>query len=252
VAVVLPTNRTIRKRDANGPALNAPRPLLIVLTEIVALIVCVLLLLRLSWSVLSQMSALQAWWLLLPAIIFGYLIADFLSGLVHWFFDSFYREDTPVVGTLMIKGFREHHRDPQKICSHGFMEVNATNSFGVALLLLVELAFRPDASGHPWLLVQVTLITLGLAVFGTNQFHKWAHANRVPAIVAWLQRKNLILSPDRHQIHHRGRHDRGYCITTGWMDWLLDPIEFFPRTEQAIRSVARLTSISRRGQSRRA
>lgn len=207
---------------------------------------------RLGWKLGLQMSRLQAWWMLVPAVICGYLTADFISGVVHWFGDSFYREDTPIVGTLLIKNFREHHRDPQSICRHGFLEVNANNCLGVIITLLIEVWVKTSAAGYPSLLVRSTLITYGLAMFGTNQFHKWAHAEHVPGIVAWLQRKNLILRPAEHQLHHRGGFDRSYCTTTGWMNLVLDRIGFFRRTEQLIRSLPWLANPSVRTKSRRA
>jgi ubiquitin-conjugating enzyme E2 variant len=205
--------------------------------EVIALLGFGLLVLRLGWNVVVQASSLNAWWMLLPAALIAYLAADFLSGMVHWFCDSFYREDTPLVGTLVIKSFREHHRDPHAICRHGFVEVNANNCLGVSVPLLIELWVRPDAAGYTSFIVRAFLFAFALAMFGTNQFHKWAHAKRVPNAVAWLQQKSLILKPSHHQIHHRGRYDHHYCITTGWMNLMLDRIHFFQRFEWCIRSL---------------
>src|SRR5262245_21619986 len=49
---------------------------------------------------------------LLLAAVAGYAFADVASGLVHWFCDTFFRETTPGIGPLLIRPFREHHRDP--------------------------------------------------------------------------------------------------------------------------------------------
>ena len=77
---------------------------------------------------------------------------------------------------------------------------------------------------------------LGLATgsFGTNLFHKWAHVPKPPVVVRWLQRSGLILEPERHQHHHRD-YDRGFCVTSGWMNPLLDALRFFPRVELVVR-----------------
>ena len=85
----------------------------------------------------------------------------------------------------------------------------------------------------PALVAGLLLFTAGIAA--TNRFHQWAHADRVPRWVAALQRRGLILSPEHHARHHRGAHDRAYCVTTGWLNPLLDAVAFFARLEAAVR-----------------
>ncbi|RPH48210.1 MAG: hypothetical protein EHM91_04630, partial [Planctomycetota bacterium] len=61
--------------------------------------------------------------LLLLAVAGGYALADVASGLTHWFCDSFFREDTPCIGRVLIHPFREHHRNPTAMTRHGFLEL---------------------------------------------------------------------------------------------------------------------------------
>jgi hypothetical protein len=66
-----------------------------------------------------------AWYpLAIPA---GWLAADFASGIVHWFADTFFEEDAPWIGPLLIRPFREHHRDPQAMTRHGFLELTGNS-----------------------------------------------------------------------------------------------------------------------------
>ena len=51
-------------------------------------------------------------WLVLPALFVGYLLADFITGTIHWFCDTFFDEETPVIGNFIIYSFREHHSYP--------------------------------------------------------------------------------------------------------------------------------------------
>jgi sterol desaturase/sphingolipid hydroxylase (fatty acid hydroxylase superfamily) len=99
-------------------------------------------------------------------------------------------------------------------------------------LLWATLAWQ--AQGPPALLARATLLGFALGSIGTNLFHKWAHAGRVPRGVRWLQRHRLILSPAAHAVHHR-HYTGGYCVTSGWMNALLDPVGFFPRVERWVR-----------------
>jgi hypothetical protein len=154
-------------------------------------------------------------WLILAAAG-GYAMADAASGLTHWFCDTFFREDTPGIGPVLIHPFREHHRDPAAMTRHGFLELVGNSCLGVLPLLGVS-------AWQSWSPVfDAGLIAFALALFGTNLFHKWAHADRVPRLVAWLQRRHLILNPARHGVHHAPPNRTAYCVTSGWMNGILD------------------------------
>jgi ubiquitin-conjugating enzyme E2 variant len=59
-----------------------------------------------------------------------------------------------------------------------------------------------------------------------------------PPVVQRLQRWGLILSQERHALHHAD-HQRAFCVTSGWLNPLLDRIRFFPRIERAVRALVR-------------
>ncbi len=69
----------------------------------------------------------------------------------------------------------------------------------------------------------------------TNQFHQWAHLPVVPGPVDWLQRHGLILPPAHHLGHHSGDHSARYCVTSGWLNPLLDRTRAFARAERLLR-----------------
>jgi hypothetical protein len=131
------------------------------------------------------LSPARVWGQVDPPSI-GFRAADFGTGAIHWFCDRFFRAESPVIGALLIRPFREHHLDP-------------------------------DAKSQ-----------------------MWAHARQAPAVVCWLQRKGVILSPERHARHHRGGFDRSYCMTSGLLNPLLDRSDFFGNLERAIRSLQRV------------
>ena len=142
--------------------------------------------------------------LALPAL----MAAELAAGLFHWVADTFFTPEAPWIGPTLIKSFRDHHTAPG------------------------EMAALPGC----WVATALLLFTLGIAL--TNLFHQWAHAERVPAVVARLQRGGWILSPAHHALHHCGAHDRAYCVTTGWLNPTLDAIGFFPALERAVRRLA--------------
>ena len=175
----------------------------------------------------------------LVAFVIGYILADLASGFVHFLGDTFGSETTPMFGRAFIFPFREHHRDPEAITRHDFFETNGHNCL-VSLPVMMVLTYwgAERAMTSPtiafWFAVAYALV---LSVFMTNQFHKWAHMSARPAIITWLQKYRLILSPTHHTIHHTAPFNRYYCITTGWLNLLLDKLKFFPLSKATIRRI---------------
>jgi ubiquitin-conjugating enzyme E2 variant len=155
----------------------------------------------------------------LLAAVTGYLLADFLSGLVPWFCDRFLEEDTPLIGRVLIHPFREHHRDPLAMTRHGFLELTGNSCLGLAPVL--ALAWRWPAGA--WL--DALVLSLAAGVVLTNLLHKWAHAPAAP--VRWLQRRGLVLAPAAHAAHHQPGYAGAYCVTTGWMNAPADRFRVF-------------------------
>jgi hypothetical protein len=174
-------------------------------------------------------------WLLPVLALLAYLAADLVSGFVHFLADNFGSADTPIVGPNFIGPFRDHHVDPKGITRNDFVDTNGNNSLvSILPMLLVWLAV-PIGATFAGYLFGAFFLFLCLAVFLTNQFHKWAHAQTSPAFAVWLQRKGFILSKEHHDIHHESPYDTYYCITVGIWNPLLDRIRFFERAERVLR-----------------
>lgn len=178
--------------------------------------------------------AFGLWWVF-PAAVIAYVAADFISGFVHFLADNFGSPETPVFGRAFILPFREHHTDPKGILRHPFMIANGNNCLvSVPPLLFVWLVI-PVATTRIGYLAGSFFLFFSLAIFLTNQFHKWAHMDDPPAWVAALQTRGLVLSREHHDIHHNSPFDTYYCITVGWCNPLLERIHFFETTESLLR-----------------
>jgi ubiquitin-conjugating enzyme E2 variant len=203
-----------------------------------SLAVFALLMGLLGGHVASRLDGPGALWVLAMAAFLALLVVDFISGLVHWFCDTYFQEDTPVLGPLLIQPFREHHRAPLAITRRSFVQVNGNNC--AAALPVLAVAVWTERNGSD---AESSLLGAGFvwffawAVYWTNTFHKWAHAPRPPAAAAWLQRARLAISRRRHALHHR-EGDRAYCITTGWLNPLLDRARFFRGLERAVAALS--------------
>jgi hypothetical protein len=173
----------------------------------------------------------------IPCLLAGYLVADFLAGSVHWLADRYFDPETPVLGPMLIAPFREHHVDSASIGRHDFFEVSGNNALVCIPVVLALFALPPLADS-----VSISFALFGLSVtaalVATNQFHGWAHAEAPPAFARWLHQLGLILTPERHALHHRADHDRAYCVTSGWLNPLLDRFHVFERIEKWIAGVS--------------
>jgi ubiquitin-conjugating enzyme E2 variant len=171
-------------------------------------------------------------WLVLSAVLLGYLAADFVSGFVHWMGDTWGSTDMPVLGKAFIRPFREHHVDEKAITRHDFVETNGNNC--LVSLPVAALALVMPHSSPLWVFLSASLGAMIFWVMATNQFHKWSHMDAPPALVGFLQRIHLVLPPDHHRVHHTAPFNNYYCITVGWMNWPLNAIHFFPLAERLI------------------
>ena len=174
-------------------------------------------------------------WLLPAVAVAAYLAADLASGFVHFLADNFGSEETPILGPNFIGPFRDHHIDPKGITRNDFVDNNGNNCLAsVPFMLLVWLSVPIATTAWGYLFGAFFLIVC-LAVFLTNQFHKWAHMDALPGWVRRLQSWGLVLSKEHHDVHHESPYDTYYCITVGVWNPLLDRLRFFERAERLIR-----------------
>ncbi|HEX8441417.1 plasmanylethanolamine desaturase [Archangium sp.] len=218
----------LRQQDATAlaqgysPAIRA--------MEIASIVTFVALEAALVWRLWG--SAHTGPWLLLSAVLLGYLAADFVSGLVHWMGDTWGSTEMPVLGKAFIRPFREHHVDEKAITRHDFVETNGNNCLVSIPVALLAVALPHSSPG--WVFVSTFLGAMIFWVMATNQFHKWSHVDSPPALIGFLQRTHLILPPDHHRVHHTAPYNKYYCITVGWMNKPLLMIAFFPTMERLI------------------
>ncbi len=183
---------------------------------------------------IARLAMLPAQWGWVDALMVAIALpsADFVSGMVHWTFDTWGSERTWFIGPRLIKPFRVHHEKPKNLLDTHFFTTNADSSLANMPFLIASLCMPVQLEVGRW--AAVFLLTLSIAGLPTSQIHKWAHMRRPPRLVAWLQRRGLILSTPHHDCHHRPPHTVNYCITTGWCNPLLGRVKFFPRLERLI------------------
>ncbi len=169
-------------------------------------------------------------WLSMLAGFAGLCLADLISGFVHWSADTYGEPTTPIFGGF-VRTFREHHADQSDITRHDFIETNGDVCIFSSPVHFTLLCVFED----PFALSCV----LGLFVgsYTNSQIHKWAHSAEPPPLIRICQRMRVLLSPAHHAQHHSGPHLTHYCITTGWMNTLLDGTGFFRGLERTLQKL---------------
>ena len=159
-------------------------------------------------------------------LVLAIATADFVSGLIHWFADNYGSEEWPVIGPGLIEPFRNHHDNPNSMIGQEFWKTNFS-TMAVAVLML-PFAFLMSGFAAKWWVASCVIGAF------TNQFHKMAHETVNPWWWKALESSKLVLSRQRHSRHHRPPRRQAYCITSGWMNPVLERIYFFEVLEWAI------------------
>lgn len=169
---------------------------------------------------------------LLAAIPLAWMFSDLLTGMTHWFLDTYGDEHTPILGETLIKPFRMHHHHPTYMVQYDDTDSIAISAFAVTPIQIFA-CYISSLAGW-WTVLGGALAVSIVGTVGTNLFHKWAHMSEPPRYARLLQRLHLVLPVGEHDRHHISPHDCSYCITNGWLNPFLDRIHFWRGMERTL------------------
>jgi hypothetical protein len=180
---------------------------------------------------LASRGECWTWWMPL-VVLAAWPAADFVSGIVHWAADTWGSEHFPFFGPRFIRPFRVHHVNPRGMLASNWLDTNGDTALVTIPMLLAAFAIPLDAAWGR----AATAFVAAFCFWGvpTNQIHYLAHMPEPPRLVAWLQRRRLILSPEHHRVHHAAPFATHYCITTGWCNPLLARLGWWRRLERCV------------------
>lgn len=160
-------------------------------------------------------------------LLLGWLLADFIGGLFHWWEDRVGNTSMPILGRYIVIPNRLHHSNPRSgVASWYTRIIVGLISLPITAAYLVLFGFDAMIAG----------MVLGAAL--VNDVHGWAHEpEKAPRAVRLLQDTGIFQSPNHHAGHHRGAHDRRYCILTNIVNPWLDAAHFWDVLEWGLARV---------------
>jgi len=153
--------------------------------------------------------------------------SDLFTGILHIYLDH-RRCDVGDFFDVIAYSFRyDHHAHPTNFFKESaFFPAGLGEIILKGTLSIVAFNHTMYYLGH--MSQQGYLFSITWALTGTlcQVTHALAHdgigsQNKRP-IVSFLQRSGVILSPRGHGLHHKGDHDRNFCILNGWANPLLN------------------------------
>lgn len=164
--------------------------------------------------------------LIAAKLLFGWLLADLIGGVVHWMEDRVVCDDTPGLRSV-IAANRLHHSHPLAFLAGSMIARNGSTWLAAGAVSLA------------WLLLFGGSIVWAAATVGglvSSEVHRLAHTPRPASLLLRiLQDVGLIQSCAHHAGHHRPGAARRYCVLTDLLNPLLDGLSIWARIEGCLR-----------------
>lgn len=157
--------------------------------------------------------------MLFVEIMICILIADFITGMFHWFEDTY----GTISDSWLSKNIWEpnilHHKDPSFIViMSNFINRNYLQWIFSGLVLTGF--YFIGILCWQWILIGV------LASFA-NEVHAWNHSKKNNYIIDLLQDMCIVQTKLHHSKHHIKPYCKNYCILTNWVNPILERIYFW-------------------------
>lgn len=179
---------------------------------------------------------------MLVKIILCVLVADFITGVIHWWEDTYGDPRWPLIGKEVIEPNIIHHEQPGRLGSQSTF-IGRNYQTVIPAVIVTFLFYIYYGFYWPFFLVAF------LAAFG-NEVHTWNHRSKNNFIIKFLQDTCIIQTPYHHAVHHKPPYNVRFCTITNIVNPILDNIKFWSMLEWFLRiflkvSPTRMTKIRR-------
>lgn len=166
----------------------------------------------------------------------SWLLADFITGIFHWFEDRYLDETTSLEFFQGVaQDNKQHHTFPTALCMVTWWE----NMRSAALFAWPTAVVLLWLGAPLWLWLGVACSSFG------NLIHRFSHEpkRKLPRFIRFMQWTGLFISHEHHALHHytdgvrvdpKWTATKAYCPMTNWVNPLLDNIRFWRGLERAL------------------
>jgi len=175
---------------------------------------------------LTKIDFTKLQYYLIPIILYiGYCVGDLLSGLYHYFMDTY---DLKILKDYH-KYFRAHHTNPLSMEKYPML---TTVVEIMPIGIIIGLIAQHYITSTPLLAI---IIVINLVICSSQFVHRMAHRRNheydennnkkfyIPNFIKFLQDNNIILNNKEHSKHHV-TEVMNYCIANGSTSHILDNI----------------------------
>jgi len=159
-----------------------------------------------------------------------WLLADFITGVIHWWEDTYGNPQWPLLGKFVVEPNIVHHTQPTKLLEGTYWDRTNTSYIGAGIIGLVLWCLGV----HAWQMI----VLLFFCAQG-NQIHALSHRSDVAngKFVLFLQKIGIFQSRKTHRWHHKAPYETNFCIMSEFLNPILNKLEFWEELEQFILEV---------------
>ncbi len=155
------------------------------------------------------------------------LIADFVTGVIHWWEDTYGNPNWKYLGKIMVLPNLEHHIRPREFLKGTFWFRIKESVYISLILLFVFLVFG-------WINVYTIFLVLYMPL--ANEIHAITHRTDKEngKLICLIQKTGLIQSRKNHGLHHSNPYNINFCVMTNYVNPILNFFDFWNRLEKLI------------------
>ena len=172
-----------------------------------------------------------AWYLF--QVLLLWIAADFITGIVHWWEDTYGNPNWPILGKHVVEPNLVHHKQPTKLLEGSYWNRINTSVFAAAIIGLVLWVLGL----HSWQMI----VCLLFCAQG-NEIHAMSHRpDRFNGkIVLFLQKIGIFQSKKMHRWHHKAPYETNFCIMSDFVNPVLNKVGFWRKLEWLILKIFKI------------
>lgn len=183
--------------------------------------------------VLSVGSPFFAWCWIPLQVFFLWCAADFITGVIHWWEDTYGNPNWKILGKYVVEPNLVHHKQPHKLLEGSYWNRINTSFYAATII-----------GGGLWAVDLLSWRIIVCLLFCTqgNEVHAMSHRpDRITnKFIHFLQKIGLFQSKKMHRWHHKAPYETNFCVMTDFCNPILNKINFWGKLEWLILKVFRI------------